>query len=121
MSERPKFDPTKIEVEHVSQYGHVSPARVISTDLAGDCPIVAAVMHATGNEWLVTAKTDGSEANGGHLRNRMVKREGWVRVASPIRSISRPIVAGSGIYETQADAEEWPGVLVARIEWEEPA
>lgn len=115
-----KFDPTK-PVEFVDSSGAIWPARILATDLAGQIgPIVFALKCRDGEEVLRRADKSGAWLHGGHLRNRMVKREGWVIVDGPGRE--RPGV-WARIYETEAGAVKnlHGNRRVARIEWEEPA
>lgn len=112
------FDPTK-PVECVDIDGTIRPARILATGLAGSVPIAAAVTESDGSEWVVATDTNGRMGYS-HLRNRMVKREGWVRVLGTV-----PRMAGSTIYGTEVAAKMDHGrvdtVAFARIEWEEPA
>jgi len=123
MTDRPKFDPTK-PVEFVEGDGKVWPIRILATDRTGsDFPIIGLSNHGT-HETLHEFTADGTARawtghHGAHLRNRMVRREGWVRVHGRGNDAA---VWGPDIFgNTEAAGSASLLWHVARIEWEEPA
>lgn len=115
------FDPDKA-VEYVDQNQRVWPARILASDLVSGEPIVAGVRYAHFED-VVRAGLDGTiKYSTAYLRNRMVRREGWVRVTDG--GDGRRGVAGSVVFAhpgTAAESVRVFGGFVARIEWEEPA
>ena len=124
MSDRPKFDPDKA-VEYVGADGKVWPIRILATDRIGsDFPIIGLSHHGT-HETLEEFRADGTARawtghHGGYLRNRMIRREGWVRVYA---DTGRGPGLGSKIFASEDEALRnipFAPCAVARIEWEEP-
>jgi hypothetical protein len=123
MTDRPKFDPTK-PVEFVEGDGKVWPIRILATDRTGsDFPIIGLSNHGT-HETLHEFTADGTARawtgeHGAHLRNRMVRREGWVRMYR-FGGFGRTVYRSEE--EARSDSEYSPHFqCVARIEWDEPA
>lgn len=122
MTDRPKFDPDKA-VEYVAGEA-VLPARILATDLVGRYPIAVAFLE-NGEEYTGRATADGRLGDGDYLRNRMIRREGWVRVyriGGDSRHVVNLIYDGEdAAYTDRPAAMAGVPFAVARIEWEEPA
>lgn len=92
------------------------PARVLSTDFRSDGKEIVAVQIEYKNCSEINCYTqDGRICGlGPPLRNRKIKREGWINIYRDDRT-------GETIYETKEDAEKNSTFKIAtvKIEWEE--
>lgn len=101
-------------IETISGY----PARVLSTDFRSDGKEIVAVQIEYKNFSEINCYTQDGMRNGSYglgppLRNRKVKREGWI-------NIYPNNCTGNSIYRTEEDAGKSSlKIATVKIEWEE--